>query len=191
MPKISRRTALARGGRALTVAAILPVAGVSVEAEAKVDAAEGDAELLGAIDRLKRIMGEYVKVRDAAWAAGEKAEADPDKPPFPAEEMERLDAAGVKYDVAQVHQESHAAVMEHRARFGWREPFDRYCDLDEQGRKAAEPIFAFPARTLKGALGKLQLANRLRSILEDDWVENGEWELAAQRDFERLVRRAS
>ncbi len=42
MPKISRRTALARGGRALTAAAILPLAGVSVEAHA----AEGDAELL-------------------------------------------------------------------------------------------------------------------------------------------------
>ncbi len=185
MPKISRREALNHGGK-VAVAAAFPLAGIPA------GAAEGDVELLGAIDRLKWLMGEYVKARDAAWAAYEKADADPDKPSAShAEEMKRLDAAGVKYDVAQVCQENHAAVMAHREQFGWREPYDRMCDLGEQGRKAAERIFALPARTLKGALGKLQLASRLRSIVEDDWVEDGEWELAAQRDFERLARRAS
>ncbi len=54
MPKISRRTALARGGRTLTVAAILPVAGVSVEA----DAAEGDAELLNLEAQVLRLIDE-------------------------------------------------------------------------------------------------------------------------------------
>ena len=34
MPKISRRTALTRGGRVLNVAAILPVAGLSAETSA-------------------------------------------------------------------------------------------------------------------------------------------------------------
>ncbi len=54
MPKISRRAALARGGRALTVAAILPLAGVSVEAAA----AEGDAELLDLEAQVLRLIGE-------------------------------------------------------------------------------------------------------------------------------------
>ncbi len=54
MPKISRRAALARGGRALTVAAILPLAGVSVEAAA----AEGDAELLDLEAQVLRLVGE-------------------------------------------------------------------------------------------------------------------------------------
>ena len=187
MPKISRRAALARGGRAFTAAAAFPVI-----ASVAASSAEGDVELLGAIERLKRLMGEYMKARDAADAAFEKAEADPDKPPFLPDRIALLDAKGVKYDVAQVCQESYAAVMKHRARFGWREPFDRQCDLGEQGRKTAERIFALPARTLKGALGKLQLANWLRSILDDpdDWVEAGEWEVASQRDFERLLGRA-
>ncbi len=54
MPKISRRTALARGGRALTAAAILPLAGVSVEAHA----AEGDAELLDLEAQVLRLVDE-------------------------------------------------------------------------------------------------------------------------------------
>ncbi len=54
MPKISRRAALARGGRALTVAAILPLAGVSVEAHA----AEGDAELLDLEAQVLRLVDE-------------------------------------------------------------------------------------------------------------------------------------
>ena len=54
MPKISRRAALARGGRALTAAAILPLAGVSVEAHA----AEGDAELLDLEAQVLRLLDE-------------------------------------------------------------------------------------------------------------------------------------
>ncbi len=54
MPKISRRAALARGGRALTAAAVFPIAGVSVEAEA----AEGDAELLDLEAQVLRLVGE-------------------------------------------------------------------------------------------------------------------------------------
>ncbi len=52
--KLSRRETLARGGRALTVAAILPLAGVSVEAHA----AEGDAELLDLEAQVLRLIGE-------------------------------------------------------------------------------------------------------------------------------------
>lgn len=52
--KISRRETLARGGRALTAAAILPLAGVSVEAEA----AEGDAELLDLEAQVLRLIDE-------------------------------------------------------------------------------------------------------------------------------------
>ncbi len=54
MPKISRRAALAHGGRALTAAAILPLTGVSVEAHA----AEGDAELLNLEAQVLRLIGE-------------------------------------------------------------------------------------------------------------------------------------
>ncbi len=54
MPKISRRTALARGGRAITVAAILPLAGVSSEARE----AEGDAELLDLEAQVLRLIDE-------------------------------------------------------------------------------------------------------------------------------------
>ena len=54
MPKISRRAALARGGRALTVAAILPVAAIAVEA----GVAEGDAELLDLEAQLLRLVDE-------------------------------------------------------------------------------------------------------------------------------------
>ena len=165
--KITRRKALARGGQAVAVAAAFPIAGVSVEA----DAVEGDAELFAAIASLKRLMGEYLKARAEADAAYEKAEADPDQPP-----------PRPNYDV----------VMAHRERFGWREPYERWCSLSEQGRKAAKRIFALPARTLKGALAKLQLANWLRPALQypDDWAAHGEWEVACQNDFERLVGRA-
>ncbi len=52
MPKISRRTALARGGRALTVAAVLPLAGIPAVA------AEGDAELLDLEAQVLRLIGE-------------------------------------------------------------------------------------------------------------------------------------
>ncbi len=54
MPKISRRTALARGGRTLTAAAILPVAVIAVEA----GTAEGDAELLDLEAQVLRLIGE-------------------------------------------------------------------------------------------------------------------------------------
>ncbi len=54
MPKISRRAALARGGRALTAAAVFPIAGVSVEAVA----AEGDAELLDLEAQVLRLLDE-------------------------------------------------------------------------------------------------------------------------------------
>ncbi len=53
MPKISRRTALARGGRALTAAAILPVIpGLTVEA------AKGDAGLLDLEAQVIRLIDE-------------------------------------------------------------------------------------------------------------------------------------
>ncbi len=53
MPKISRRTALARGGRTLTVAAILPVIpGLTAEA------AEGDAGLLDLEAQVLRLLDE-------------------------------------------------------------------------------------------------------------------------------------
>ena len=52
--KITRRTALARGGRALTVAALVPLAGVSSEARA----AEGDAVLLDLEAQVLRLIGE-------------------------------------------------------------------------------------------------------------------------------------
>ncbi len=48
MPKISRRAALAGGGRALTVAAILPLAGVSVKADAEL--LDLEAQVLRLID---------------------------------------------------------------------------------------------------------------------------------------------
>ncbi len=54
MSKISRRTALARGGRALTAAAILPVALIS----AKADATEGDAVLLDLEAQVLRLIDE-------------------------------------------------------------------------------------------------------------------------------------
>ncbi len=53
MPKISRRAALARGGRTLTAAAILPVIpGLTAEA------AEGDAELLDLEAQVLRLIDE-------------------------------------------------------------------------------------------------------------------------------------
>ncbi len=52
MPKMSRRTALARGGRAITVAAILPLAGIPAIA------AEGDAELLDLEAQVLRLIDE-------------------------------------------------------------------------------------------------------------------------------------
>ena len=71
--------------------------------------------------------------------------------------------------------------------------YDRANRLDLQARKDVKPVFALPARTLKGALAKLRLANWLRKQLEepDDWADNGEWEIASQRDFERLLQRAA
>ncbi len=50
--KISRRETLARGGRALTAAAILPLAGIPA------DAAEGDAVLLDLEAQVLRLIGE-------------------------------------------------------------------------------------------------------------------------------------
>ncbi len=58
MPKISRRAALARGGRALTAAAILPVAGLGPAPWGEADAAEGDAELLDLEAQVLRLIGE-------------------------------------------------------------------------------------------------------------------------------------
>ncbi len=52
MPKISRRAALARGGRALTAAAVFPVAGIPAVA------AEGDAELLDLEAQVLRLVDE-------------------------------------------------------------------------------------------------------------------------------------
>ena len=188
MSEISRRTALARGGQAVAAAAV-----ISVVPNLAAEAAEGEAELFKAIASLKGLMGEYLKARDAADAAYKKAEADPDKPEGLAELSARLDAEGVKYDHRQICQEYHQRTMKHRARFGWREPYDRFCHLGKQGRKAAQQIFALPARTLKGAFAKLQLANWLRKQFEepDDWADHGEWELASQHDFERLLGRVS
>ena len=81
--------------------------------------AEGDVELFGDIERLKRLMGEYLKARDAADAAFEKTEADPDKPPFLPELMARLDAEGVKYDrreICREHYESQFLVLRRSGR---------------------------------------------------------------------------
>ncbi len=58
MPKISRRAALARGGRALTAAAILPVAGLGPAPWGEADAAEGDAELLDLEAQVLRLIDE-------------------------------------------------------------------------------------------------------------------------------------
>ncbi len=56
--KITRRTALARGGRALTVAAILPVAGLSPASWGVADTAEGDAVLLDLEAQVLRLIDE-------------------------------------------------------------------------------------------------------------------------------------
>ena len=189
MPKISRRAALARGGRALTAAAILPLAGVSVEAHA----AEGDAELLGAIKRFKRLAKRYLKAWGEARAAYDQAENHPDFPPDSFEQAAQFDAEGVKYDYAEMCRDYCAKADKLRGQFGYYAKYDRATPLEKQARKAVKPVFALPARTLKGALAKLQLANWLRKQFEepDDWADHGEWELAAQRDFERLLQRAA
>ncbi len=49
MPKISRRTALKRGGQAVAVAAAFPIAGISA------NAAGGDAELFKAYEEWQRL----------------------------------------------------------------------------------------------------------------------------------------
>ncbi len=183
MPKISRRAALARGGRALTAAAILPLAGIPAVA------AEGDAELLGAIKRFKRLTTRYLKAWGEARAAYEKAENHPDAPPEPFDTEARLLAEGVKYDADEIYRDYCAKAEELKERFGYYPAYDRANRLDLQARKDVKPVFALPARTLRGALAKLQLANWLRKQLEepDDWADHGEWELASQRDFERLL----
>ncbi len=167
-------------------AAIFPVAGISAVA------AEGDAELLGAIKRFKQLAGRYLKAWAVAREAYEKAENHPDAPPYPFDVEARLLAEGVKYDADEIYRDYCAKTERLKERFGYYAKYDRANRLDLQARKAVNPVFALPARTLKGALAKLQLANWLRPILEDpdDWVEAGEWELAAQRDFERLAGRA-
>ncbi len=189
MPKISRRTALARGGRALTAAAVFPIACVSVEAVA----AEGDAELLGAIKRFKRLAKRYLKAWGEARAAYEKAENHPDFPPDSFEQAAQFDAEGVKYDYAEMCRDYCAKAEKLKERFGYYTAYDRANRLEKQARKAVNPVFALPARTLKGALAKLQLANWLRKQFEepDDWADHGEWEVASQRDFERLLQKAA
>ncbi len=73
MPEISRRAALARGGRALTVAAILPpLASVSVEA----DAAGDDAELVETWRRYSALMAEHEAALIAADRAGKTGVGD-------------------------------------------------------------------------------------------------------------------
>ncbi len=52
MPKISRRTALARGGQAVAAAAVFPIAGTPAVA------AEGDAELLNLEAQVLRLIDE-------------------------------------------------------------------------------------------------------------------------------------
>ena len=169
MPKISRRTALARGGRALTVAAILPVAVTSAQAEVEAD----DAEVFKAYEewqRLEKVASDADTEADVRHTAVQGLL--PPKPPRwsistvkeGTPEWDRLlTARTLTEGVEELRKENEKALVAWRARCepiyereGVRE-LQRKADAAWRAAYAAETRFLkTPARTVAGLLVKLR-----------------------------------
>ncbi len=219
MPKISRRTALARGGQAVAVAAAFPVV-----ASVAASSAEGDAHL-EALDReYRRRLKEQGRAHETSDLASFAASKEiPDA--FGPLSTCLLEAcpSGINADYAEIRaykgilfadpayadraaRNVHTHLSRHRAqirdaleRHGWFAKLRRKREADAREDEAFRRLMGTPAQTPRGVLIKLKvvyLEDERREMAEEaaDPESRGMEAIvftAIFADLERLARRAS